>query len=163
PGGRLPAPRPVALHLAPLLGGRRAGPAPEHRLDGPAARPRGLAGQPAPRRRARRPALARAGHGAPPGPGDRQARGPRLPDAPRGWGPAQALAARAFTKRGHALAGSRAPAVAQAARAAAFAGGVSNLLAPMGKDGKPTYTPQATYPRQRRPVPAPARGLRRDA
>ena len=31
-------PRPVALHLAPLLGGRRPAPARDHRLDGPPAR-----------------------------------------------------------------------------------------------------------------------------
>ena len=40
-GDRLHAPRPVALHLAPLLGGRRHRPAPGDRLDGPLPRPRG--------------------------------------------------------------------------------------------------------------------------
>src|SRR4051794_25075960 len=37
-------------------------------------------------------------------------------------------------------------AVAQAARAAAFTGAVSTALAPLGADGKPTFTPQAAYP-----------------
>ena len=38
PCDRLRRPRPVALHLAPLLGGRRAQPERAHRLDGPADR-----------------------------------------------------------------------------------------------------------------------------
>jgi uncharacterized protein (DUF1501 family) len=65
---------------------------------------------------------------------------------PGAWGPAEDLAIGAFTDLGRSLAGSRDPAVAQAARAAAFAGGVSTSLAPLGKDGKPTYTPLAAYP-----------------
>jgi uncharacterized protein (DUF1501 family) len=65
---------------------------------------------------------------------------------PGAWGPAEELAIGAFTDVGRSLAGSRDPAVAQAARAAAFAGGVSRSLAPLGRDGKPTYAPMAAYP-----------------
>ena len=66
--------------------------------------------------------------------------------APGAWGPPGELAIPAFADVGRALAGSRDPAVAQAARAAAFAGQVSASLAPLGNDGEPTYTPLATYP-----------------
>jgi uncharacterized protein (DUF1501 family) len=66
--------------------------------------------------------------------------------APGSWGPPGDLAIPAFADVGRALAGSRDPAVAQAAKAAAFAGGVRASLAPLGKDGEPTYTPRATYP-----------------
>ena len=52
----------------------------------------------------------------------------------------------AFTGIGRSLVGSSDPAVAQAARAAAFAGGVRDALAPLGADGKPTYVPAAAYP-----------------
>src|SRR5205823_4941180 len=65
---------------------------------------------------------------------------------PGAWGPAEDLAVGAFTAVGRSLVGSRDPAVAQAARAAAFAGGVRDALAPLGKDGKPTYAPAAAYP-----------------
>jgi uncharacterized protein (DUF1501 family) len=65
---------------------------------------------------------------------------------PGAWGPAEELAVGAFTRVGRALSGSRDPAVAQAARAAAFAGNVRDALAPLGKDGKPAYTPAAAYP-----------------
>src|ERR1700759_614824 len=65
---------------------------------------------------------------------------------PGAWGPAEQLAVGAFTAVGRALGASRARAVAQAARAAAFAGGVSSALAPRGADGKPTYVPAAAYP-----------------
>jgi uncharacterized protein (DUF1501 family) len=65
---------------------------------------------------------------------------------PGAWGPAEELTVPAFTQIGHALAASADPAIAQAARAAAFAGGVRDALAPLGKDGKPTYTPAAAYP-----------------
>jgi uncharacterized protein (DUF1501 family) len=65
---------------------------------------------------------------------------------PGAWGPAEELAVPAFTGIGRALTGSHDPAVAQAARAAAFAGGVRDALAPLGKDGKATYTPAAAYP-----------------
>jgi uncharacterized protein (DUF1501 family) len=65
---------------------------------------------------------------------------------PGAWGSAEDLAVPAFTNIGHALRGSSDPAVAQAAQAAAFAGGVRDALAPLGADGKPTYTPAAAYP-----------------
>jgi uncharacterized protein (DUF1501 family) len=65
---------------------------------------------------------------------------------PGAWGPPADLAPSAFAATGRALLGSSDPAVAQAARAAAFAGGVRDALAPLGKDGKPAYTPQAVYP-----------------
>ncbi len=65
---------------------------------------------------------------------------------PGAWGPAEELAIGGFTAIGRSLSGSRDPAVAQAARAAAFAGGVSTSLAPLGKDGKPAYLPMAAYP-----------------
>jgi uncharacterized protein (DUF1501 family) len=67
--------------------------------------------------------------------------------APGAWGPPGDLAIPAFADVGRALAGSRDPAVAQAARAAAFAGGVRAALAPFGHDGEPTYTPRAVYPK----------------
>ena len=127
------------------------------------ARPRRHAGQPAAGRVAGRAALARAGDRAQPGRGGRQARGRRLLDAGRvgpGRGPG---GRRAFTAIGRSLAGSRDPAVAQAARAAAFAGGVRDALAPLGKDGKPAYTPAAAYPQTHGRVPEAARRLRRDA
>jgi uncharacterized protein (DUF1501 family) len=65
---------------------------------------------------------------------------------PGAWGPAEELAVGAFTSVGRSLAGSSDPAVAQAARAAAFAGGVRDALAPLGKDGEPAYVPAAAYP-----------------
>jgi uncharacterized protein (DUF1501 family) len=73
---------------------------------------------------------------------------------PGAWGPASDLAVPAFTQMGHALAGSADPAVAQAAAAAAYAGSVSNSLAPLGSDGKPTYTPAAAYPVDADPFPS---------
>ena len=66
--------------------------------------------------------------------------------APGAWGPPGDLAVEAFADVGHALKGSRDPALAQAARAAAFAGGVRRSLAPLGRDGEPAYTPAAAYP-----------------
>ena len=82
---------------------------------------------------------------------------------PGAWGPAEELAVPAFTGIGRSLTGSGDPAVAQAARAAAFAGGVRDALAPLGKDGKPAYTPAAAYPQTADAVPEAARRLRRDA
>ena len=82
---------------------------------------------------------------------------------PGAWGPAEDLAVPAFTDIGRSLLGRGDPAVAQAAQAAAFAGGVRDALAPLGKDGKPAYTPAAAYPQSQRGVPEAARGLRRDA
>jgi uncharacterized protein (DUF1501 family) len=72
---------------------------------------------------------------------------------PGAWGPAEDLAVPAFTSIGRALAGHGDPAVAQAARAAAFAGGVRDALAPLGVDGKPAYTPAAAYPQSSEPFP----------
>jgi uncharacterized protein (DUF1501 family) len=66
--------------------------------------------------------------------------------APGSWGPPGDLAIPAFADVGRALSRSRDPAVAQVARAAAFAGSVRASLAPLGKDGEPTYTPRAAYP-----------------
>ena len=67
--------------------------------------------------------------------------------APGAWGPPGDLAIPGFTNVGRALAGSRDPAVAQAAKAAAFAGTVRASLAPFGdEEGKPTYAPRAAYP-----------------
>ena len=51
---------------------------------------------------------------------------------PGAWGAAEDLAVPAFTGIGRSLVGSSDPAVAQAARAAAFAGGVRDALAPLG-------------------------------
>ena len=65
---------------------------------------------------------------------------------PGAWGPASDLAVPAFTGIGRTLLHASDPAVAQAARAAAFAGGVRDALAPLGKDGKPTYTSPVPYP-----------------
>jgi uncharacterized protein (DUF1501 family) len=78
---------------------------------------------------------------------------------PGAWGPPADLAPDAFTATGRALLGSRDPAVAQAARAAAFAGDVRDALAPFSKDGKPTYTPQAAYPVSEEDFPARLAGL----
>ena len=66
--------------------------------------------------------------------------------APGAWGPAEELAVPAFTQIGRSLQGSSDPAIAQAARAAAFAGNVRDALAPLGQDGKPLYAPAAAYP-----------------
>jgi len=65
---------------------------------------------------------------------------------PGAWGAAEDLAVPAFTGIGRSLVGSSDPAVAQAARAAAFAGGVRDALAPLGIDGKPAYTSAVPYP-----------------
>ena len=104
-----------------------------------------------------------AGDRAQPGGGDRQARGLRLLDARR-VGPGRG----ARRARVHAASGARCtarsdPAIAQAARAAAFAGGVRDALAPLGVDGKPPYTPAAAYPQTAEAVPEAARRLRGDA
>src|SRR5215207_1147337 len=72
---------------------------------------------------------------------------------PGAWGPAEELAVPAFTGIGRSLLGSGDPAVAQAARAAAFAGGVRDALAPLGADGKPAYVPAAAYPQDKDPFP----------
>jgi uncharacterized protein (DUF1501 family) len=72
---------------------------------------------------------------------------------PGAWGPAEELAVPAFTNIGRSLLGASDPAVAQAARAAAFAGGVRDALAPLGTDGKPAYTPAAAYPEDKDPFP----------
>jgi uncharacterized protein (DUF1501 family) len=79
--------------------------------------------------------------------------------APGAWGPPGELAVEAFADVGRALAGSRDPAVAQAARAAAFAGGVRSALAPLGNDGEPTYVPQAAYPASDEDFPRRLAGL----
>ena len=79
--------------------------------------------------------------------------------APGAWGPPGELAIPAFADVGRALAGSRDPAVAQAARAAAFAGRVSDSLKPLGEDGRPTYTPAAAYPESDSRFPGRLAGL----
>ena len=83
PGRRLRRPRPVALHLAALLGGRRDERAAPHRLARPLPRPRRLARQPAagPLARVAPPARARDREDA--GRVDRRARPLRLLDAQR--------------------------------------------------------------------------------
>ena len=149
--GRLHRRRPVALHLAPLLGGRRAGPAPAHGLARARARPRRLARQPAAGRVAGRPALAALATRATRSP---RSTSPRTSGfwTPGAWGAGRgARRARRSRSIGRALRGSADPAVAQAARAAAFAGGVRDALAPLGKDGKPAYTPAAAYPQSAEP------------
>jgi uncharacterized protein (DUF1501 family) len=78
---------------------------------------------------------------------------------PGAWGPPGDLAVGAFTNVGRALARSRDPAVAQAARAAAFAGGVRDALAPLGRDGEPAYTPRAAYPESKDRFPRRLAGL----
>jgi uncharacterized protein (DUF1501 family) len=65
---------------------------------------------------------------------------------PGAWGPPADLAPNAFVVNGRKLLGSPDPAIAQAARAAAFAGDVRDALAPLGDDGEPAYTPRAAYP-----------------
>ena len=91
--------RPVALHLAPLLGGRRAGPAPAH----------GLARAGCWTASARRTTRCRAcrsdgqlapdaRHGAQPGRGDRQAGGRPASGRPARGAPAEDLAVPAFTQ-----------------------------------------------------------------
>src|SRR3954454_5963433 len=65
---------------------------------------------------------------------------------PGAWGAAEELAVPAFTSIGRSLLGSGDPAIAQVARAAAFAGGVRDALKPLGVDGKPAYTPAVPYP-----------------
>jgi uncharacterized protein (DUF1501 family) len=78
---------------------------------------------------------------------------------PGAWGPPADLALGAFSAVGRARKASRDPAVAQAARAAAFAGDVRKSLAPLGRDGKPTYTPRAAYPASEDRFPARLAGL----
>jgi uncharacterized protein (DUF1501 family) len=78
---------------------------------------------------------------------------------PGAWGPPADLALGAFSAVGRARTASRDPAVAQAARAAAFAGDVRKSLAPLGRDGKPTYTPRAAYPGGEERFPARLAGL----
>ncbi len=78
---------------------------------------------------------------------------------PGAWGPPADLGLTAFADVGRARQASRDPAVAQAARAAAFAGNVSTSLAPLGKDGKPAYTPRATYPQSEERFPRRLAGL----
>ena len=78
---------------------------------------------------------------------------------PGAWGPPADLAIPAFAEVGRARKGSRDPAVAQAGRAAAFAGGVRAALAPLGKDGEPTYTPLAAYPQSEERFPRRLAGL----
>jgi uncharacterized protein (DUF1501 family) len=78
---------------------------------------------------------------------------------PGAWGPPADLALSAFSDVGRARKASRDPAVAQAARAAAFAGGVRSALAPLGKDGEPTYTPRAAYPQSEERFPRRLAGL----
>jgi uncharacterized protein (DUF1501 family) len=65
---------------------------------------------------------------------------------PGAWGAAEDNAVPAFTSIGRSLLRASDPAVAQAARAAAFAGGVRDALAPLGVDGKPAYTAAVPYP-----------------
>ena len=130
---------------------------------GPRARSRRLAGQPAAGRVAGRAALARRWR--PRATRSRRSTSPRTSASgrrargarPRTW------PCRRSPTIGHALRGSRDPAVAQAAQAAAFAGGVRDALAPLGDDGKPAYTPAAAYPQTAEALPEAAGGLRRDA
>jgi len=65
---------------------------------------------------------------------------------PGTWGPVGDGVVGGFSAIGRRHLGSRSPAMAQAAQAAAFTGAVSAALAPLGKDGKPAYTPPVTYP-----------------
>lgn len=74
--------------------------------------------------------------------------------APGSWGVPMDNAVPAFTNIGRSLLGASDPAVAQAARAAAFAGGVRDMLAPLGSDGKPAYTPAVAYPQSSDPFPS---------
>ena len=83
-GSRLLEPRPVALHLAPLLGGRRPAAERGHRLDGPAARPDRHRRQPASGTLARRLAVAGAGHRA--RSRSRRSTGPPTTSGPRASG-----------------------------------------------------------------------------
>jgi uncharacterized protein (DUF1501 family) len=78
---------------------------------------------------------------------------------PGAWGPPADLGLNAFADVGHARKASRDPAVAQAARAAAFAGSVRSSLAPLSNDGKPAYTPQAAYPQSEERFPSRLAGL----
>ena len=104
-----------------------------------------------------------ARHRAQPGRGDRQARGLRLLDARR-VGPGRG----ARRARVHAASAARCsarsdPAVAQAARAAAFAGGVRDALAPLGVGRQARLRARRRLPADLRRVPEAARRLRGDA
>jgi uncharacterized protein (DUF1501 family) len=59
----------------------------------------------------------------------------------------------AFTALGRDHLRSADPAIAQAARAAAFAGTVSTALQPLGKDGKPVAPPPVAYPQSAEDFP----------
>jgi uncharacterized protein (DUF1501 family) len=65
---------------------------------------------------------------------------------PGAWGPVADAVTDGFAGIGRDHLGARDPALASAARAAAFTGQVSAALAPLGAKGKATFTPQAQYP-----------------
>jgi uncharacterized protein (DUF1501 family) len=65
---------------------------------------------------------------------------------PGAWHEPGDMAVNAFASIGRDHLGTGDPALAQAARAAAFAGAVSTAVAPLAKDGKPAFTPPVAYP-----------------
>ena len=78
---------------------------------------------------------------------------------PGAWGGPAGGIVDAFTAVGRAHLRSGDPAVAQAARAAAFAGRVSTALQPLGKDGKPAVPAPVAYPQTEDEFPARLAGL----
>ncbi len=82
---------------------------------------------------------------------------------PGAWGAAEDLAVPAFTGIGHALRGSADAAVAQAAQAAAFAGGVRDALAPAGRRWQAGLHARRGLSAVERGLPEAPRRLRRDA
>ena len=152
-------PEPVALHVAPLLGGRRDRHAAEHRLARPLPRRGRHDGQPAPGRLVRRHARAGARDREGAGRGDRRRRPVRLllqPGLGRGGG-------RGCSSRSGCSASRRDPALRDGAAASrARSTGCASSCCRSAQDGKPGYTSPVTYPTVGRRLPEAARRPRRD-
>ena len=132
---RLHRPRPVALHLPALLGGRRDERAAPHRLARPLPRPRRLAGQPAagPLARVAPPARARDREDA--GRVDRRPRPLRLLDAQR-LGRRRTTACSRRSARSARLPTGGDPALAQATSVGAAGGAAARAAAAVHAEGR---------------------------
>ena len=149
PGDRLQRPGPVALHLPPLLGGRRGRHAPGHRLDGPLPRPRRQPDQPPSGPVDGRRDEPDAGHRAQPGRGDRPPR-VLLAVAPRTCG-GTCSRPDARTPPRRSATPSAAPATPRSPRSPRpppRSACVRRALAPFQTaDGNAAYTSPVTYPK----------------
>ena len=145
PRRRLCRPRPVALHLAPLLGGRRDERPAAHGLARTLSRPGRFARQPAPGPLARIPPPARAGDRPDAGRLDRRAR--PVPVLDRNvWGDVERRMLDAIGSLGALPTGGDA-ALVQATSAARKAAQLRRQLLPFAPKGdKPGYTSPVAYP-----------------